>query len=65
MGWGYNSVRVVVCAKYTLKEDGDKEQEGSGVMEATGGWELISSIKLESRICFVWWKESAFLYRVE
>jgi len=38
MGWRYNPVRVVVCAKYTLKEDGDKEQEGGGVMEATGGW---------------------------
>ena len=38
MGWGYNSVCVVVCAKYSLKEDGDKEQAGSGVVEAAGGW---------------------------
>ena len=38
-------------------------------MEAIGGWGLISSSKLESRICFVWcfvwWKDSAFLCKVE
>ena len=37
-GLGYNSVHVVICAKYTFKEDGDEEQEGSGVRKATGGW---------------------------